>query len=227
MFLSLYFANTIMPLSKEQLMILNKGLKFIPPCQSHFFDRQPMEKIIEREYNRLYTENTKNLTDYTFSTRDTRAIEYFAAVKNLLHQLYTKPIPKNLERYAQYLYKMIKSMQRQLKKANITVGQTDKSKLFFFIDAKDYEDKITNYMNKTNAYREITSGICPLADDLRYVLSLLDDLFKQNEITQEQYKQMYPNLKTLELAHIYFNLKVHKVKYFTSCSDNYCIMCFV
>ncbi|CAF4695120.1 unnamed protein product, partial [Rotaria sp. Silwood2] len=33
---------------------------------------------------------------------------------------------------------------------------------------------------------------------------------ERNEITNEQYKQMYPNLKTLELAHIYFNLKVHK-----------------
>ncbi|CAF1464363.1 unnamed protein product [Rotaria sordida] len=65
-------------------------------------------------------------------------------------------------------------------------------------------------MSKTNAYQEITSGICPLADDLHSVLTLLDYLLKHNRITKEQYKQMYPNLKTLELAHIYFNLKVHK-----------------
>ncbi|CAF5161574.1 unnamed protein product, partial [Rotaria sp. Silwood1] len=87
----------------------------------HFFYRQPMEEIIERLYNHIYNENVKNLTDYMFSTRDTCAIEYFAVIKNLLQQLYTKLIPKKLERLARYMYKMIKSMQRQLCKANIAV----------------------------------------------------------------------------------------------------------
>ncbi|CAF1291530.1 unnamed protein product [Rotaria sp. Silwood1] len=101
-------------------------------------------------------------------------------------------------------------MQRKLQKANIAVGQTDKSKLFFFIDAQEYEEKVKNYMNKTNAYQEITSGICPLADNLHLVILLLDHLLERKDITNEQYKKMYPNLKKLELAHIYFNLKVHK-----------------
>ncbi|CAF4776444.1 unnamed protein product, partial [Rotaria sp. Silwood2] len=65
-------------------------------------------------------------------------------------------------------------------------------------------------MNKTNAYQGISSGICPLADNLHLVILLLDHLVQRNEITNEQYKQMYPNVQTLELAHIYFNLKVHK-----------------
>ncbi|CAF4496047.1 unnamed protein product, partial [Rotaria sp. Silwood2] len=210
MFLCLYFANTIIPLSNEQLMIINKGLKFIPPCQSHFVSNKPIAKIIEREYNRLYDENVKNLTDYNFPTTDTRAKEYFLVIKTLLEQLYMKPIPNKIARNARYLSRMIKSMQRKLRKANITVGQKDKSKLFFFIDAQEYEEKIMNYMKKTNAYQEITSGICPLADNLHLVILLLDHLLERKEINNEQYKQMYPNLKTLELAHIYFNLKVHK-----------------
>ncbi|CAF5003039.1 unnamed protein product, partial [Rotaria sp. Silwood1] len=192
------------------MLLTREGLKYIPPCQSHFYYRQPVEKIIKREYNRLHGENVKNLTDYTFSTKDTRAIEYFTEIKNLLEQLYTKPLPTKLKRHAQYIYKMIKSMQRKLRKANIAVGQTDKSKLFFFIDAQEYEEKIQTYMNKTNAYNEITSGICPLGDDLHLVILLLDHLLERNAINKEQYKKMYPNLKTLELAHIYFNLKVHK-----------------
>ncbi|CAF4220558.1 unnamed protein product [Rotaria sordida] len=43
-----------------------------------------------------------------------------------------------------------------------------------------------------------------------WLILLLDHLLERNEITNEQYKQMYPNLKTLELARIYFNLKFHK-----------------
>ncbi|CAF2793034.1 unnamed protein product [Rotaria sp. Silwood2] len=210
MLLSLYFVNTLIPFSNEQLLIINKGLKYIPPCQSYFYYRQPIEKIIEREYKRLHGENVKNLTDYIFPTDDTRALEYFNEIKNLLEQLYTKPLPTKLKRHARYMYNLIKLMQRKLRKANIAVGQTDKSKLFFFIDAKEYEEKITTYMNKTNAYEEITSGICPLANDLHLVILVLDYLLERNQITKEQRKEMYPNVKTLELAHIYFNLKVHK-----------------
>ncbi|CAF4787049.1 unnamed protein product [Rotaria sp. Silwood2] len=172
-------------------MIINKGLKFIPPCQSHFFTNKSIQKITEREYKRLYDENVKNLTDYAFSTTDTRAKEYFLAIQNLLQQLYMKPIPNKIARNAQYLSRMIKSMQRQLRKANIAVGQTDKSKLFFFIDAQEYEEKIQNYMTKTNAYQEITSGICPLADNLHLVLLVLDHLSQRKEITSEQYKKIY------------------------------------
>ncbi|CAF4031632.1 unnamed protein product, partial [Rotaria sordida] len=210
MFLSLYFVNTIIPLSTKQLFIINKGLKYIPPCQSRFFDKKHMKKIIDQEYKRLYDETGKNLTKYAFPTDDSRATEFFSELKHLLEQLYAKPLPKKLKANARYIYKMIKSMQRKLRKANITVGQIDKSKLFFFIDTQEYEEKVKNYMNKTNAYREITSGICPLANDLHLVILLLDHLHERKEITDEQYKQMYPNLKTLELAHIYFNLKVHK-----------------
>ncbi|CAF2910993.1 unnamed protein product [Rotaria sp. Silwood2] len=101
-----------------------------------------MEKLIELEYNRLYNENAKNLTDFMFSTRDTHATEYFTALKNLLEQLYTKPLPKTLETYARYSYKTIESMLRQLRQSNIAVGQTDKSKLFSLIDAQEYKEKI-------------------------------------------------------------------------------------
>ncbi|CAF1331688.1 unnamed protein product [Rotaria sordida] len=210
MFLSLYFVNTILPLSNEQLIIINKGLKFIPPCQSHFFYRQPTEKIIEREYQRLYNDNVKNLFNYAYPEKDQRATDYFTSIKNLLQQLYTKPLPKQLKACARYIYFTIKSIQRCLRKANVVVGQTDKSKLFFFMNAQEYEEKIQNYMTKTNAYEEITSGICPLADDLHAVLTLLDYLLINDRITKEQYKEMYPDLTKLELAHIYFNLKVHK-----------------
>lgn len=214
MFLPLFFANTTIPLSHKQLIIINKGLKFIAPCQSHYFYRQSKEKIIEREYDRLHKRNVKNLTSYIFPTGDKRANEYFTSIKSLLQQLYTKPLSKKLQIHTRYIHRVIKSIQKQLKRASIAVGQTDKSKLFFFIDAQEYEEKIKDYMTRTNAYKEITNGINPLANDLNSVLVLLNYLLKQNRITKEQYKQMYPNLDTLELAHIYFNLKVHKVKFF-------------
>ena len=67
-------------------------------------------------------------------------------------------------------------------------------------------------MIQTNAYEEITSGICPLVDDLQRVTSLLESLAKNGRITRSQYKQMQPDIHKLELAHLYFIPKAHKVK---------------
>ncbi|CAF3580651.1 unnamed protein product [Rotaria sp. Silwood1] len=110
--INLYFANALIPLSNKQLLIINKGLKFIPLCQSRFFNKEPIKKIIDEEYKRLRDENCKNLTKYVFPTDDTRAPEYFSEVKHLLEQLYTKPLPKKLEGNARYIYKTIKSMRQ-------------------------------------------------------------------------------------------------------------------
>ena len=66
-------------------------------------------------------------------------------------------------------------------------------------------------MIRANAYEEITSDRCPLADDLQAVTTLLDSLWKNGRITRSQYEQMQPNIHKLELAHLYFIPKAHKV----------------
>jgi hypothetical protein len=61
------------------------------------------------------------------------------------------------------------------------------------------------------AYQEIPDGHCPLAENLRAVTTLLHSLKSQGAITEQQHKQLSPNLSKLELAHLYFIPKPHKV----------------
>ena len=42
---------------------------------------------------------------------------------------------------------------------------------------------------KTNAYQEVTNGICPLADDLHSVLTLLDYLLRNNRMNKKHIKE--------------------------------------
>ena len=50
--------------------------------------------------------------------------------------------------------------------------------------ADDFERKAEEYMLKTEAYEEITNGLCPLADNFRAVQTLLDYLVTKNALTK-------------------------------------------
>jgi len=68
-------------------------------------------------------------------------------------------------------------------------------------------------MQKTNAYEEISSGTNPYLDHVRAVLALIDPLLKNKAIDFKLWKrQMRPDPKTVELAHLYFIPKPHMVR---------------
>ena len=75
--------------------------------------------------------------------------------------------------------------------------------------------KSLEYMQKTNAYKEIENGINPCMDHLHQVLALIDPLLQKKAINLNLWKQyMHPNASTIELAYLYFIPKPHKVNIF-------------
>ena len=159
-----------------------------------------------------YTRISDNLYTYRITSSDQRAVDHFASMKQLLQELYTTPLSPRMAAHAQYNYRMVKSIKHRLQQSNIIVRPTDKSKVFYFTSKNDLEQKAHDYMTQTNAYEEIIIWRCPLADDLQTVTTLLDLLLKNGRITRSQYKQMQPDIHKLELAHLYFIPKAHKVK---------------
>lgn len=152
--------------------------------------------------------------DNCVSTSDQRARDFFASIENLFRQLYTTPLPKRLHARAQYERRMIRNIQQQLKSSNIIIRPTDKSKVFHLGSREDYERKALEYMSKTNAYQEIITGINPYLDHLQAVLTLIDPLLKNKAINLQLWKhQMRPDPKAIELAHLYFIPKPHKVSF--------------
>ncbi|CAF1391421.1 unnamed protein product [Rotaria sp. Silwood1] len=204
------------PLPKPLVQLMNtiaarQSPKYVPPCQSRF-SGQTVDKFVTREYDNIVQCFENGLTKNCISYSDPRAKDFFIAVENLIRRFYATPLPRKLFTRAQNEYRMIKSIQRQLKKSNVILRITDKSKVFHLGSVYDYSQKALQYMHETNAYREITSGINPCQNHVQTVLALIDPMLKKREINREIWKQyMRPNVTTTELAHLYFIPKPHKI----------------
>lgn len=183
----------------------------MPPCQSRFSGKT-IDKIIKQEYDNILKCFEAGLTKNCMLYSDQRAKDFFKAVENLIRQFYTTPLPRKLFVRAQDEYRIVKSTQRELKKSNVVIRPTDKSKVLHLGSVHDYHEKAMQYMQETNAYREITSGINPCHDQVQTVLALIDPMLKNKNINGKLWKQyMRPNVTKTELAHLYFIPKPHKV----------------
>ena len=199
-------------LSSRQLAFLANGPKYIPACQSRF-SRLPIDTIITREHQKLVECFKSGFADNCVSISDQRATQFFASIETLLRQLHAKPLsPRTLIR-AQYDHRMTTSIYRVLNKGEIILRRTDKSKVFHLGSADSYRQKSFDSMLKTQAYQKIDSGVNPCLNHLGEVLALVDPLLeKKRGIDLDLWKQnMRPNPARIELAHLYFIPKPHKV----------------
>ncbi|CAF3086307.1 unnamed protein product [Rotaria socialis] len=152
------------------------------------------------------------LTNNCISYSDQRAKDFFTAIENVLRRLYTTPLRSKLLARIQYESRLIRSTRHHIKKSNIIIRPTDKSKVLHLGSVHDYHRKALQYMSETNAYNEITSGINPCQNHLQMVLTLIDPMLKNKDINLQLWKQyMRPNAATIELAHLYFIPKPHKI----------------
>ncbi|CAF4079492.1 unnamed protein product [Rotaria sp. Silwood2] len=201
-------------LTSEQLALLAYGPKYVPPCQSRFFSKKKREKIIEQEYQTIMYKITEFFREHSFNVSEKRVNEFSIDFKSLLQRLYTKNISRKLYIRAKREHKLMMSIRHYLHRyQQVILRRTDKSKVFHLGDAHDYEEKVRQYMQETNAYEEIISGISPLATNLQQVISLLDRLYHTEKplITKKQYENMIRQSNEIELGHLYFLPKPHKI----------------
>ena len=146
------------------------------------------------------------------SASDQRANDFFTSIRSLLTELLTKPISSRILARARYDHQMIKILIIYEKKQKIVIQRTDKSKVFHLASTNSYHHKSLDYMQKTKAYKEIENDTNPCINHLHQVLTLVDPLLKKKAIDLHIWKRsMYPNVKNIELAHLYFIPKAHKV----------------
>jgi hypothetical protein len=105
--------------------------------------------------------------------------------------------------------KLVKSIRRKLKQANLVLQVTDKGGVFYIGRASDFNEKALAYHTKTEAYVELPSN--PLKEVYLKVLQLVNDLHLKKVIRAWQHKKMLPIHDKTRLAHMYFLPKVHKV----------------
>ncbi|CAF1495644.1 unnamed protein product, partial [Adineta steineri] len=197
--------------SFNYIQYLANGPPFIPICQSHFSNLS-IDARITKQYEALVDSFKNSFHDNCVLGSDQRANDFFAAIKDLLLISHTTPLPPKLLARAQYEQQMIKTIKRIRDKHNIIIRRSDKSKVFHLASANSYHDKSLAYMKKTEAYQEIQSGINPIKDHYDQIVALLTPLLNKKAINFNIWKQyMYPKIQTIELPHLYFIPKPHKI----------------
>jgi hypothetical protein len=203
-------------LSSTQFAYLTNGPKYVPPCQSRF-RRRSIDAVIDNECEHIVQAFKQGLEQNYTSTSDQRAKDFFASIQSLVRRAYTSPVPPTLYRRARCEHRLIRKIQRRLKSTNVVIRQTDKSKVFHLGHMDDYRRKAMEYMQTTNAYRELSTTSNPCMDNLRAVLELIDPLIKKKMIDLRRWRnRMRPDSATVELAHLYFIPKPHKVNHVVS-----------
>ncbi|CAF1393010.1 unnamed protein product, partial [Didymodactylos carnosus] len=175
--------------------MLMKGLRYIIPCQNRINQRRSKTKSAKMQYDIISNSIKKCVGDNQTSITDQRATQAFTELEHLIYQLYKKALSNKLYRRARREYKQVKKLQKFLhSRPDIILCQIDKSSGFYIGDAQTIELKAYEYMTTTNAYKEITNGHCPLAEN------------------SQLYDKLYPKTTNKsELAHFHGLPKVHKV----------------
>ena len=208
---SLPFIETNINLGVQLISILINGRKYVISCQS-YFSRQARSEMAKNEYERISNIVKKSIDSNQMSKTDERAQKAFPELEQTNNDLYSKSLPSKLYRRARREYRKVKRLQKLLhRRSDIIVCRVDKGEGFYFGNRATIDYKTEEYMSKTEAYQEIITGRCPLADILRSTEALLDYLVKKKTITKAQRDKLLPNVNKLELAYLYTLPKVHKV----------------
>ena len=205
------FIEADLHLSPAQMAMLIKGLKYITPCQSRF-SRQSMVDIVTELFSTLSTRVKGCLDDHGWIAYEPKDKQAFPSLEDLLYELQSTRLTRNLAVRARRERAIVQGILHLLRqRPDIIIRRTDKSKVFYVGNARDFACKAVDYMIKTEAYQELISDHCPLADNFNSVKSLVNELLRKKAINQDQLKMMLPKMDTLELAHLHFIPKPHKV----------------
>ena len=173
--------------------------------------RKKQQKIeIKNEHQGISTQVQNNLVEYRHIPREQQIFqEYSNQLLQYLDHSYFTPLPYKDQIQAVQQANIVASIRRKIHQYNLVIRLTDKSNNFYIGSAIEFEKKIQNYFNETNAYMELSDN--PFNEIINKVIQLLNHLRSKKFILKWQYDQMMPDQKKVELAHLYFNPKTHKV----------------
>ena len=186
------------------------GPNYIRPNQSYLYSYERRQKQMKQEHEHMMNSVVSYLVRVHHMPPTATIIEQFSqSLATCLFDRYLAPISYLNTYRARKEWKLMKSIQFRLKKANYVLRVTDKSGIFHLGHARDYEQKAEAYRQKTGAYIELESD--PLWTVFDKVVHLLNDLRSKDQIRAWQLNEMMPKREKVGLAYLYFIPKPHKV----------------
>ncbi|CAF1440935.1 unnamed protein product [Adineta steineri] len=197
------------PFTKREWNYLSLGPSYIRLNQSAIRPIKQQNIQIKNQHKDIYNKVENHLTKYqNIPRRASIFTQYSNHLANHLNQSYFAPICYKDQLQAQEQARIAKSIRNKIKKKQLILRITDKSKIFYIGSKIEYEKKAVKYFSDTNAFAELTNN--PFNEILNEVIGLLKKFSSKKFIYQWHEKQMLPDLKKCELSHLYFNPKTHK-----------------
>lgn len=183
-------------LTNAEFQILRKGPRFIMNDPERAKERKSNE--LQFAYEKIRKCNAEHGWHLPLERLDT----FIQSLDAELTRVHNKSIPsKDLD--------TCRFLEKKLKKFNVILRKTDKSKVFHLGNACDYEMKVEEYMAKTDAYESLGDKN-PLKDLIFQTNSMLKGLLNGKHINSQLYKKLQVDADKAELAHLYFLPKAHK-----------------
>ena len=107
--------------------------------------------------------------------------------------------------------RLVKRLIHKFRLSNTILRKTDKSKVFHLGKLEHYQKKSIEYMDKTQAYKCLGTNN-PLLNLVERTNKYLLNLRLAKWITQKQYELLSIDKNEVELAHLYYLPKAHKLR---------------
>ena len=186
------------------------GPSYIRPNQTSLYTSEKKTKEIAKEHAKINSTIQEYLSRYhNIPKSQVISVRISNHLKTCITRRYTVPLSSHDRLRTRIELKLIKSIRRKLKKANLVLQVTDKSGVFYIGRANDFAEKALAYRTKTEAYVELPCN--PLREVFLRVLYLVNNLHLKKLLRAWQYKKMMPHQVKTRLAHMYFLPKAHKV----------------
>ncbi|CAF4958062.1 unnamed protein product [Rotaria sp. Silwood1] len=187
-------------LQDTEAKVLNLGPKFVPPAPEQVLERLPKEiENMKEKVAAAWRRKTK-----TIAREPPIVTKFCERIEEEIRKKITTEAPRDPT-----LKPAITFFRKVQKKNNIIFRQTDKSKVFHTDTKENYIKKSTIYMDKTNAYVEISSP--PLREMIEKTDKFLRNLVSRKRIPQALLEKLRPSLTESELPYLYYNPKDHKI----------------
>ncbi|CAF1527436.1 unnamed protein product [Adineta steineri] len=198
------------PFNTCQWTQLSLGPSFIRMNQSALRPQHQQKVAIETEYKDISEKVKKHLTFSPHSVPLTSPYfqQYSRQLRTYLNQCYSSPTSYKNQIQALQQKHIAQTIRETIKKHKLIIRQTDKGHNFYIGSQIEFEKTVQKFFQDTNAFMELSYN--PFNEIQNKIITLLNQLRKDECISKEQYNKMIFNRTTSELAHLYFNPKTHK-----------------
>ncbi|CAF2186794.1 unnamed protein product [Rotaria magnacalcarata] len=152
-FSSSLIIDAIHQLSDKELQLLNRGPSYVPPGQiSISSSGQSVDDIIKKKYAPLKHQLSCLFSKYHVNIALSMEIEQ--KISDQFTDLFSVPIPSNLQQRALYEKHLLQSIRYSLNANNLILRRTaDNMNTFYLGNLQEFETKAYDYLSKSDAYK--------------------------------------------------------------------------